>query len=242
MSSYIDNDDLNDRDLIGMIKNCMLQDKVNDQQIIDILKEQIVYLKNEINHKNTVIKSLLSNHTCSYHNNTCSYHNNGEKNGDICNVDNSTYSSGTINDANDCEHPSATHHTNDFVVPDSKINSNINVYERNITFRRQKHKASYKSPEVIKDIDTRSVEIISDSFLNNINAKGISKKGNIKVLNHPGATSEDLKDFINPTIRRKPNMVVLRIGTKDISENIDTISNLHTIVKRILTQYQIYIL
>ena len=153
MSSY---SDLNDRGLIGMIKNCMLQDKVNDQQIIDILKEQIVYLKNEINHKNTVI--------------TCSYHNNGEKNGDICNVDNSTYSSGTIN----------------------------------------------------------------DSFLNNINTRGISKKENMKVLNHPGATSEDLKDFINPTIRRKPNMVVLHIGTNDISENIDTISNLHTIVKRIL--------
>ena len=28
-----------------MIKDCMLQDKVNDQQIIDILKEHIVYLK-----------------------------------------------------------------------------------------------------------------------------------------------------------------------------------------------------
>ena len=46
MSSYSDNDDLNDRDLIGMIKNCMLQDKVNDQQITDILTEQIVYLRN----------------------------------------------------------------------------------------------------------------------------------------------------------------------------------------------------
>ena len=127
MSSYSDNDDLNDQDLIGMIKNCMLQDKVNDQQIIDILKESMVYLKNEINHKNTVIKSLLSNHTSSYHNN-------GEKNGDICNVDYSTNSSGTINDANDCEHPFVIHNTNDFVVPDSNINSNINVDERNITF------------------------------------------------------------------------------------------------------------
>ena len=56
MSSYSDDDDLNERDLIGMIKNCMSQDKVNGQQIIDILKEQIVYLENEINHKNTVIK------------------------------------------------------------------------------------------------------------------------------------------------------------------------------------------
>ena len=34
MSSYSGNDGLNDRDLIGMIKNCMLQDTVNDQQII----------------------------------------------------------------------------------------------------------------------------------------------------------------------------------------------------------------
>ena len=45
---------------------------------------------------------------------------------------------------------------------------------------------------------------ITDSFLNNINARGISKKENIIVLDHPGATSEDLKDFIHSTIRRKP--------------------------------------
>ena len=71
------------------------------------------------------------------------------------------------------------------------------------------------------------------SLLNNINARGISKHENIKVLNHLGATSEDLKDFINPTIRRKPNIVVMHIGTNDITENIDTISNLQNIVKRI---------
>ena len=47
------------------------------------------------------------------------------------------------------------------------------------------------------------------------------------------APINDANDFINPTIRCKPNMVVLHMGTKDISENIDTISNLHTIVKRI---------
>ena len=106
------------------------------------------------------------------------------------------------------------------------------IDERNITTRRQKHKAPSKSPEVIKE--TLAVEIIGDNLLNNINARGISKHEKIKVLNHLGATSEDLKDFINPTIRRKPNIVVMHIGTNDITENIDTISNLQNIVKRIL--------
>ena len=83
---------------IGRIKNCVLQDRVKDQQIIDILKDQIVYLRNEINHKNTVIKSLL-NHS----------HNNGENIEDIC-----TDSSGSIMDCDD--------NANDYIIP--KLNNN----------------------------------------------------------------------------------------------------------------------
>ena len=80
---------------------------------------------------------------------------------------------------------------------------------------------------------TSIIEVIGDSLLNNINPRGISKKGDVKILNHPGATSQDMKDFINPSINRKPDMLICHVGTNDITNNIDTLTNLQTIINRI---------
>ena len=86
---------------------------------------------------------------------------------------------------------------------------------------------------VIKELELRTIEIIGDSMLNNINARGISNKRNVKVFNHPGATCEDLKHHINPSIKRKPNILICHIGTNDLSKNVDTITELQTIINRV---------
>ena len=65
--------------------------------------------------------------------------------------------------------------------------------------------------------------IVGDSILNGINEKGLTKKNHIvKVCPHPGATTEDLVDQIKPVARRKPSMVVLHIGSNDLTNGINT--------------------
>ena len=59
-----------------------------------------------------------------------------------------------------------------------------------------------------------------------MNPRSVSRIDDVKFLNHPNATSEDLKDFINCTIRRKPDTIIIHIGTNDITGEIETISNL----------------
>lgn len=44
----------------------------------------------------------------------------------------------------------------------------------------------------------------------------------MKVRPHPGATTEDLVDHIKPVARRKPNMVILHIGSNDLTTGINT--------------------
>ena len=80
---------------------------------------------------------------------------------------------------------------------------------------------------------TPSIEIIGDSHLNAINPKGLSKKNNITVRNHPGSTTEDLKSFIIPSIKKKRDVIVIRSGTNDLTKGINTIDNLNWIVNRI---------
>ena len=50
----------------------------------------------------------------------------------------------------------------------------------------------------------------------------LSKDRNIKVRNNRGSTSEDLKDFANPIIKRLPDVLVIHTGTNSIfKESID---------------------
>ena len=53
------NDTLEEKDLIGMIKNVMLDDKLKDKNYIADLKDEITFLKNEILQKNNTINMLL---------------------------------------------------------------------------------------------------------------------------------------------------------------------------------------
>ena len=46
---------------------------------------------------------------------------------------------------------------------------------------------------------------------------GISKNDQVQVKKHPGATTDDIIDYIKPTIRQKPDMVIINSGTNDVN-------------------------
>ena len=75
--------------------------------------------------------------------------------------------------------------------------------------------------------------IVGDSMLNNINSRGISKTHKINVLNVSGLKSDDIRDHLNPSIRRKPDAIICHVGTNDIAENIDTAKNLQEVINKI---------
>ena len=50
-----------------------------------------------------------------------------------------------------------------------------------------------------------NVIIIGDSMLNNINSCGLSKSNKVSVSNFPGATSEDILDEIEDTLKTHPD-------------------------------------
>ena len=54
------NEALEDRMIIDVLKNNMIKEKQMNDDIINILKEQILFMKNELAHKNEIIKKLIS--------------------------------------------------------------------------------------------------------------------------------------------------------------------------------------
>ena len=194
-------------------------------EFINNLKEQLAFLKQEIIHKNVIIERLMICNCCI---------SSIIKNNDDKKVHTTINEDMYIND----------------IVKSQKSNvekshdiSIIKIDDKNVTKRRKKVMSGDNSldkqsnenggVDVIKELELRTIEIIGDSMLNNINARGLSNKGNVKVFNHPSATCEDLKDHINPSIKRKPNILICHIGTNYLSKNVATITELQTIINRV---------
>ena len=59
---------------------------------------------------------------------------------------------------------------------------------------------------------------------------GISKKNNIKIKTNPGAANEDIIDYIKPSIRKKPNFLLVHSGTNDLTNGINTMAKIRKVV------------
>ena len=62
-------------------------------------------------------------------------------------------------------------------------------------------------------------------MLNNINAHGLSKSKKVGVLNFPRATSSDIVNEIDEVLKGKPGSLIIHIGTNDLINNINLLTN-----------------
>ena len=82
----------------------------------------------------------------------------------------------------------------------------------------------------------------NDNFVNhNTNTKiqKLSSKENIKVRNFTGTSTEDMKDYANPIIRKKTDLIIFHAGMTDITNKCDTIINLQAMVNKVKTRIAI---
>ena len=56
---------------------------------------------------------------------------------------------------------------------------------------------------------------------------------NVKVRSHPGATNEDLVDYVKPIVCKKPKMLIIHTRTNDLPDNMNTIMKLKKVVQSI---------
>ena len=85
---------------------------------------------------------------------------------------------------------------------------------------------------VYKCLFTNKVVIIGDSMLNNIKSRGLCKSKKVDVLNFSGATSEDILTKID-VLDEKPASLIVHVGTNDLTNEINLLSNAKKIVNKI---------
>ena len=65
--------------------------------------------------------------------------------------------------------------------------------------------------------------LTSDSMLNNISEKGLSKTQKGKVINFHGGTSEKITNQLGDLIKGKPEDLIVHVATNDIANKVKKI-------------------
>ena len=80
---------------------------------------------------------------------------------------------------------------------------------------------------------TNSIIIVGDSIVKHLTGPGISKKSNINIKTNPGATTEDITDYIKPSVRKKPDFLLVHSGTNDLTNGINTMTKIRKLLPRL---------
>ena len=95
-------------------------------------------------------------------------------------------------------------------------NNTITTKNSNITTENQKNR--YKEKEVTCILGDSIIKGISGFRMTNTLAPSCNKK--IVLKSFPGANTEDMWEYIKPTIKRKPDNVILHVGTNDLKKDV----------------------
>uniref|UniRef100_A0A7M5X0D2 SGNH hydrolase-type esterase domain-containing protein n=1 Tax=Clytia hemisphaerica TaxID=252671 RepID=A0A7M5X0D2_9CNID len=204
-------------------------------KMINILENQIIFYEEEIRRKNNLIDSLLQG--CNTHQNISFFRKNCENVThhpikSTCDAKRDVINNEKVTIRNDKENligKSISHH--------HSLNTSVNG------FQREKEKVNENNPPKRSDIDDIKLEqkkremvyICGDSIVNGVDGDGVSSKDFCTVVkSFSGSTSKDMIDYVRPTARKKPNKIIIHVGTNDIIKGInDTTDNLQTIIETV---------
>lgn len=110
---------------------------------------------------------------------------------------------------------------------ESKTNISSNVTSQSTGSTPQPDlSTSSKSPtsksmpnEKLKSSEKKSVTVIGDSMTKNIIGPKLSRNYNSYSRSFPGATIEDITDYMKPSLRRKPDVMVIHDGANNIASD-----------------------
>ena len=180
----------------------LFQDVSMNQASNSILRDEIMYLRRELQTKNNFIKLLVSS-------------GNKEVQNHSANSTSSTLRHIPVGAENKTVHSSNTYESNG-------DGNDI------ITNRKIKNRGKNNTDE---KISKRKVEVIGDFMLNNIQVRELSKLYDVRISYFSGCMTPDLLNHIKPSLPRKPNKIIIHVGTNDLISDDNMLNNVKKITE-----------
>ena len=210
-------------------------------ELIDALNKQIDFLQKELENKNTIIMTILNERNDHVNNNSsCNTNDVIKKSTTSTNpflnyetIDQDKEHHLIIEDKHDDEIPPTfnaikydyantqrSNHDTFNMELNRHDKHNLNADNTHNKLPTIKKKPAMYQAQTKKKPSTRSVSIVGDSLLRDIKAYDLKKllprETRVYVGPHSGATVEDMIDYVNPSRKRNPDLLIIHAGTNDL--------------------------
>ena len=86
---------------------------------------------------------------------------------------------------------------------------------------------------LINSTSKKEIIIVGDSMIKHMNGREVCRDDSVKIRCHPGATTDNIIDYIRPTVRKKPDMIIIHTGTNDIQNKVNTFQKVRKVITTI---------
>ena len=77
----------------------------------------------------------------------------------------------------------------------------------------------------------KKITVIGDSMVNFLRSDEMSSANNtVNIMKYPGSTTDDMVDYVRPLTRKKPDVIIMHVGTNDLTKGVNTMSKVRKIV------------
>ena len=70
-------------------------------------------------------------------------------------------------------------------------------------------------------------------MIKHMNGREVCRDDSVKIRCHSGATTDDIIDYIRPTVRKRPDMIIIHTGTNDIQNKVNTFQKVRKVITTI---------
>ena len=99
--------------------------------------------------------------------------------------------------------------------------------------RENRNSSNKENHGVIKSTSKKEIMIVGDSMIKHVNGREVSRDDSVKTKCHPGATTDDIIDYVRPAARKKLDIIIIHTGTNDIQNKVNTLQKVRKVITTI---------
>ena len=102
-----------------------------------------------------------------------------------------------------------------------------------VKLRENKNPNNEENHGFVNSASKKEIIIFGDSMIKHVNGREVSRDNSVKIRFHPRATTDDTIDYVRPTARKKPDMIIIHTSTNDIQNKVNTLQKVRKVITSI---------
>ena len=99
-----------------------------------------------------------------------------------------------------------------------------------VKLRENKNPNNKEKHGVINSASKKETIIVEDSMIKHVNGREVSIDNSVKIRCHPGATTDDIIDYVRLTACKKPDIIIIHNDTNDIQNKVNTLQKVRQVI------------